>query len=155
MVEKAVEVLKSASRAVGQPDGYILNRLGMYYDELGDLNRMELHYAEAARWSGNWGGPLFNWALHHKRRKNFPVALEKVDDDGILRQPDPHHLYFARPILRRFGPDPRRQGGRAGGLLHFPPALAVGPVGVRAGLKTRRPSLAEPTTEVGAENPRT
>jgi tetratricopeptide (TPR) repeat protein len=121
MVEKAVEVLKSASRAVGQPDGYILNRLGMYYDELGDLNRMELHYAESARWSGNWGGPLFNWALHHKRRKNFPVALEKVDE-GILRQPDsaPYYILRAR-ILEGLGQTAAAKEAALDGFRHFGP----------------------------------
>jgi len=121
MVEKAVEVLKSASRAVGQPDGYILNRLGMYYDELGDLNRMELHYAESARWSGNWGGPLFNWALHHKRRKNFSVALEKVDE-GIMRQPDsaPYYILRAR-ILEGLGQTAAAKEAALDGFRHFGP----------------------------------
>ena len=121
MVEKAVEVLKSASRAVGRPDAEILNRLGMFYDELGDLNRMEAHYAEAVRVSGSWAGPLFNWSLHHKRRRNFPVALEKVDE-GILRQPDvaPYYILRAR-ILEGMGQTAAAKEAAQEGFRHFPP----------------------------------
>jgi tetratricopeptide (TPR) repeat protein len=121
MIEKAVEVLKSASRAIGRPDAEILNRLGMFYDELGDLNRMEAHYAEAARVSDRWAGPLFNWALHHKNRSNFPVALEKVDQ-GILRQPDsgPYYILRAR-ILEGLGQIPAAKEAAEEGSRHFPP----------------------------------
>jgi molecular chaperone DnaK len=127
MIEKAVEVLKSASRAVGRPDAYILNRLAMYYDELGDLNRMESHYAEAARVSGDWAGPLFNWALHHKRRRNFSVALEKVDE-GILRQPDsaPYYIMRAR-ILEGLGHKTAAKEAAEEGFHHFPPAETQSP----------------------------
>ena len=121
MLEKAVEVLKSASRAVGRPDAEILNRLGMFYDELGDLNRMEAHYAEGARVSGNWGGPLFNWALHHKRRRNFSVALEKVDE-GIVREPDsaPYYILRAR-ILEGLGQTTAAKEAAQEGFRRFPP----------------------------------
>ena len=121
MLEKAVEVLKGASRAVGRPDAEILNRLGMFYDELGDLNRMEAHYAEGARVSGNWGGPLFNWALHHKRRRNFSVALEKVDE-GIVREPDsaPYYILRAR-ILEGLGQTAAAKEAAQEGFRRFPP----------------------------------
>ncbi len=121
MLEKAVEVLKGASRAVGHPDAEILNRLGMFYDELGDLNRMEAHYAEGARVSGNWGGPLFNWALHHKRRRNFSVALEKVDE-GIVREPDsaPYYILRAR-ILEGLGQTAAAKEAAQEGFRRFPP----------------------------------
>ena len=94
----------------------------MLYDELGDLNRMEAHYAEAARVSGNWAGPLFNWALHHKRRRNFPIALEKVDE-GILRQPDaaPYYILRAR-ILEGLGQMAAAKEAAQEGIGHFPPA---------------------------------
>lgn len=119
MLEKAVDVLKGASRAVGRPDAEILNRLGMFYDEIGDLNQMEAHYTEAARVSGNWAGPLFNWALHHKRRRNFPVALEKVDE-GILRQPDsgPYYILRAR-ILEGLGQTAAAKEAAQEGFQHF------------------------------------
>ena len=121
MLEKAVEVLKNASRAVGRPDAEILNRLGMFYDELGDLNRMEAHYAEGARVSGNWGGPLFNWALHHKRRRNFSVALEKVDE-GIVREPDsaPYYILRAR-ILEGLDQTTAAKEAAQEGFRRFPP----------------------------------
>jgi molecular chaperone DnaK (HSP70) len=120
MVEKACEVLKGASRAVGRPDPEILNRLGMFYDEIGDFNRMESHYAEAARFSGDWAGPLFNWALHCKRRRDFPKALEKIDE-GILRQPDsgPYYALRAR-ILEGMGQSDAAKEAAAEAITHFP-----------------------------------
>ena len=121
MVEKACEVLKTASRAVGRPDPSILNRQGMYYDEIGDYNRMESHYAEAARVSGDWAGPLFNWALHCKRHRNYAKALEKIDE-GILREPDsgPYYALRAR-ILELLGqPDAAKEAAEEA-MTHFLP----------------------------------
>jgi tetratricopeptide (TPR) repeat protein len=127
MVEKACEVLKSASRAVGRPDAYILNLLGTYYDEMGDLNRMEAHYAEAARVSGNWAGPLFNWALHLWRRRNFALALEKVDE-GILRETDSGPYYILRAkILEGLGQSPAAKEAAQQGIGHFPPPTDQSP----------------------------
>jgi molecular chaperone DnaK len=121
MVEKACEVLKTASRAVGRPDAWILNRQGMYYDEIGDYNRMESHYAEAARVSGNWAGPLFNWALHCKRHRNFTKALEKIDE-GILREPDsgPYYALRAR-ILEGLGQPAAAKEAAEEAMTHFAP----------------------------------
>lgn len=120
MVEKGCEVLKGASRAVGRPDAEILNRLGMFYDEIGDYNRMESHYSEAARVSGDWAGPLFNWALHCKRRGDFAKGLEKIDE-GILRQPDsgPYYALRAR-ILEGLGQAVAAKQAAEEALTHFP-----------------------------------
>lgn len=122
MTEKACEVLKMASRAVGRPDAWILNRQGMYYDEIGDYNRMESHYAEAARVSGNWAGPLFNWALHCKRHRDFAKALEKIDE-GILREPDsgPYYALRAR-ILEGLGQPAAAKEAAEEAITHFAPA---------------------------------
>jgi molecular chaperone DnaK (HSP70) len=127
MTEKAVDILKGASRAVGSPDAEILNRLAMFYDEIGDLNRMEAHYAEAARVSGKWAGPLFNWALHLFRRRNFALALEKVDE-GILREPDsgPYYILRAR-ILDGMGQSVAAKEAAQQGIGHFPPLSAQSP----------------------------
>lgn len=124
MVEKACEVLKSASRAVGRPDPWILNRQGMYYDEIGDFNRMESHYAEAARVSGDWAGPLFNWALHCKRRRDFTKALEKIDE-GILREPGsgPYYALRAR-ILEGLGQAAAAKQAAEEAMTHFAPVVA-------------------------------
>jgi len=120
MLEKACEVLRGAARAVGRPDAGILNRLAMYYDENGDYNRMERHYAEAARVSENWGGPLFNWALHLKRHRNFPAALEKIDE-AILREPNsaPYCILRAR-ILQGMGQDTAAKEAAEEGMKQFP-----------------------------------
>ncbi len=121
MIEKATEVLKSAARAVGSPDVEILNRLAMFYDEIGDLNRMEAHYAAAAAAPSSWNGPHFNWALHHRRRRNFKVALEKVDE-ALLRAPDEGPCYILRArILDALGQAHAAREAAEEGLRHFPP----------------------------------
>jgi hypothetical protein len=88
---------------------------------------MEAHYAEGARVSGNWGGPLFNWSLHHKRRRNFSVALEKVDE-GIVREPEsaPYYILRAR-ILEGLGQTAAGKEAAQEGFRRFPPVEAQSP----------------------------
>jgi hypothetical protein len=59
--------------------------------------------------------------LHHKRRRNFPVALQKVDE-GILRQPDagPYYVLRAR-ILEALGENSAAKEAAHEGLRLFPP----------------------------------
>lgn len=127
MVEKACEVLKAAARAIGRPDAGILIRQGMYYDEIGDFNRMESHYAEAVRVSPDWAGPLFSWALHYRRQRNFPKALEKIDE-GILCQPDSGPCYALRArILGGLGQTSAAKEAAEEAITHFPPISDQGP----------------------------
>jgi len=120
MPEKACEVLKMASRAMGEPDPYILNRMGMIYDSIGDYNRMEAHYGEAARVSGDWAGPLFNWALHLMNHKRFDDALQRVDE-GILKEPQSGPFYILRAnILQKMDQTTAAKDTAREGLRLFP-----------------------------------
>lgn len=102
MYEKAVEILKSATVALKQADFDILNLQGIIFEELGDFNRMEACYREAAKLTRS-GTPWFNWALHCHRQKRYSDALEKVDE-GCIREPNssPYHSLRAR-ILKSLG----------------------------------------------------
>jgi molecular chaperone DnaK len=86
MLEKAAEVLKSASRIVGQADAEILNLQGINYEQMGDYNRMEACYMASSKCSSG-GSSLFNWALHCYRLKRYEDALQKADE-AIVREPE-------------------------------------------------------------------
>lgn len=102
MYEKAVEILKSATVALKQADVDILNLQGIIFEELGDFNRMEACYREAAKLTRG-GTPWFNWALHCHRQKRYDTALEKIDE-GSIREPtsSPYHSLRAQ-ILKSMG----------------------------------------------------
>lgn len=75
--EKGIEFMQRAMRASGGPDADILNKLASYYAQVGDVEREEKCYREAAAvspWSGTW----FNLALALKRRGRFTDAADAI-----------------------------------------------------------------------------
>ena len=96
-LEKAVVILRSLQAKLVAPDPWVLNRIAMYYDEMGDYNRMEKHYRQAALVSRGWAGPLFNLALHFRRKKRMEAALDTIDE-AIAKQYEvaPHHVLRGR-----------------------------------------------------------
>ncbi|HEY7300503.1 MAG TPA: Hsp70 family protein [Xanthobacteraceae bacterium] len=76
-IEKAISYLQQALRWKNQPDPDILNLLGIYYGELGDIEKQEKCYRESFRVS-NSPAALFNLALSQKRRRQFADALESI-----------------------------------------------------------------------------
>ena len=76
--EKAVEFLQRAIRAKNKPDAELLNRLAGYYGILGDDEREEKIYREAAL-ASSWSGPWFNLSLAFKRRGQFKQAAHAVE----------------------------------------------------------------------------
>ena len=60
--EKAMDIWKSLLARRGGDPG-ILNRMGILAGEMGDLERQEKFYREAAAAERSWGIPLFNLAL--------------------------------------------------------------------------------------------
>jgi molecular chaperone DnaK (HSP70) len=78
-LDKALEFLSRALRMKNRPDGYILNLMGIYHGERGDLARQERFYREAAAASPSDGVALFNLALS-KRKQG------KLDDAKVVLQ---------------------------------------------------------------------
>jgi tetratricopeptide (TPR) repeat protein len=76
--EKALDYLKRALAGKGEPDAGILNRMGMVAGELGDHEREEKFYREAAAVS-SWSGPWFNLALMQERSGRIDEAIEAVE----------------------------------------------------------------------------
>lgn len=78
-LEKAISYLKRSLQMRNRPDVYTLNLLGIYHGELGDNEREEKFYREAASCSGD-GTPLFNLALAQQRRKQFHEAFKTIEE---------------------------------------------------------------------------
>ncbi|OQX10206.1 MAG: hypothetical protein BWK80_45950, partial [Desulfobacteraceae bacterium IS3] len=76
--EKAIDYLRTLLLAKNRPDPYILNLMGIYAGEIGDLEKEEKYYREAAN-ASSWAIPLFNLALSKKRQKQINQAVELID----------------------------------------------------------------------------
>ena len=107
--ERAIDLLASLLLRSG-PDLNILNRMGIISGEMGDTERQEKYYREAARIS-NSGIPLFNLALaqHHQGKRE---AAMKTIDQAIARDHDPPYL-----VLKALIADAMEQSGLRDALL--------------------------------------
>jgi tetratricopeptide (TPR) repeat protein len=76
--EKALEYLSGVLRVKNKPDAEVLNKMAIYCGEMGDHDREEKLYREAAV-ASSWVGPWFNLALLQKSRKKYAEALESVN----------------------------------------------------------------------------
>lgn len=86
--ERALSLLAGLLKA--GPDLNILNRMGIICGELGDFERQERFYREAAKISTS-GVPLFNLALSQKQQGKLQAAMTTIDE-AIARDPDPPYL---------------------------------------------------------------
>lgn len=93
--EKAIDFLKRALRAKNKPDVSILNKIGILYGDIGDYDKEEKFYREAASVS-SWKGSLFNLALSQKQRGKNIEAIETLQ--GVLSQ-NPEGPYFVLRAL--------------------------------------------------------
>jgi tetratricopeptide (TPR) repeat protein len=81
--EKAIEYLQRVLRTKNRPDADILNKIGIYYGELGDFQRQEKYYREAAQ-ASTCGVPWFNLSLAQEKQGRHAEAMESIDK--ALRQ---------------------------------------------------------------------
>lgn len=87
--EKAIEYLSTVLRVKNAPDAYVLNKIAIYYGNLGDYEREEKFYREAAR-ASSWTGPWFNLALLQQRRKKYREAMESVNKSLVSESEVPY-----------------------------------------------------------------
>jgi molecular chaperone DnaK len=78
--ERAFAQLKKVLQGMNRPDAGILNKMAMLAVEIGDHERAEKLYREAAAAEPGWGGPLFNLALLLERRGDLGGAMEAVEE---------------------------------------------------------------------------
>jgi tetratricopeptide (TPR) repeat protein len=115
--EKAVDLLKRALRAKNRPDAYILNLMGLYYDELRDYEKAAKHYREAAR-AGSWGGPWFNLALSQNKQGKYLEALKSVDK-AIEREREAPYLVLRAMLAEALERTDERESNLSEGLNLF------------------------------------
>ena len=121
--EKAIDFLKRAIRAKNTPDVNLLNRLAGYYEMVGDWDREEKVYREAANvspWSGTW----FNLALALKRRGKLVEAAEAVARAiGMDRRPP--YLVLAALIAESEGDAARGRELLSEAMVSFGPVRGL------------------------------
>ena len=74
--EKALEVLKQLLAKADRPDAWIINRMAMLVDNIGDGQEAGRLYEAAARANEDWHVPLFNLALKLRREQDAESAAE-------------------------------------------------------------------------------
>ena len=107
--ERALGLLANLLKA--GPDLNILNRMGIICGNLGDYDRQERFYREAAKISES-GVPLFNLALSKKLQGKIQEAI-KIINEAIARYPDPPYL-----VLKAMLADGLKQLEQRDGLLN-------------------------------------
>jgi molecular chaperone DnaK (HSP70) len=119
--ERALDCLHKALRKRGEPSASILNRMGMLCGELGDEERQEKLYREAAAVNTAWGGPLFNLALAQHRRKQDAEALVSIDA-AIERERDAPYFVLRAMICEALGDATERERSLESAAAAFGPA---------------------------------
>lgn len=94
--EKAVDYLKKALQGKNGVDASILNKLAIYFGEMGDYDREEKFYREAAAASPSWSTPWFNLALAQKKRKRYSEAIESLEKAFSIRHEGPYLVLAAQ-----------------------------------------------------------
>ncbi len=99
--EKALQYLSGVLQIKNKPDAEILNKMAIYCGEMGDYERQEKLYREAAN-ASSWVGPWFNLALLQKNRKKYKEALESINK-AIEKDSKPPQLVLRAQIYEATG----------------------------------------------------
>ena len=94
--EQALDLLANLNRA--RPDAAVLNRMALICRELGDFEREEKLFVEAARIAPSWGAPLFNLAVAQRQQGRLHDA-ERTIERVIVRRPDGASLVLKALIV--------------------------------------------------------
>ena len=96
--DESLSILSTLNR--GTPDAWIVHRMGLIAARLGDDERAEKFYREAARLPSHWNGPLFNLTLLLERQGRSAEAVEIVDA-AIAREVDPPSLILKARLAKK------------------------------------------------------
>jgi len=94
--EKAVEYLGSVLRSRNAPDAWLLNKMAIYYGEMGDFEREEKFYREAAA-ASSWAGPWFNLARSQYQR-GLHAQAAAILDKVLLKEREAPYLVLRAQI---------------------------------------------------------
>ncbi len=102
--EKALGLMSSALSKKG-PDLNILNYMGICCKNLGDDERAEKLYREAASVAPRSSTPLFNLALMQFRQGQYEQGLSTLDE-AIARNPEPAYYVLRAEMLEKLARAP-------------------------------------------------
>lgn len=77
--DKAIGLVRGLLRQANRPVAWLLNRQAIYEDARGNQPAAIRCYEEAGNASTKWGGPLFNLALLHEKKRDYDSALRAVE----------------------------------------------------------------------------
>lgn len=92
--EKALAILKRVLKAKNGRDAGTLNRMGILCGSMGDYERQEKFYLEAARVS-QWSGSLFNLALAQREHGETQKAKESLESAIEREKSAPYYVLRA------------------------------------------------------------
>lgn len=99
--EKALAFYRRALVRTGVPAAFLLNRMAFCARDLGDRERAEKLFGEAARVE-TWSGTFFNWALARLRWGDAAGALELVER-AIALEDEPAYRVLQARLLYQLG----------------------------------------------------
>ena len=102
--DKAIGLVRALLRQANRPVAWLLNRQAMYEDARGNQPAAIRGYEEAAKASSKWGGPLFNLALLHERKRDYDAALRAVER-AIQAEDAPAYLALKLRIRKHIHAD--------------------------------------------------
>lgn len=94
--EKAIDYLKRALQGKQGTDAGLLNKIAIYFGEIGDFEREEKFYREAAMASPHWSTPWFNLALAQKKRKRYDEASQSLEKALAMKREAPYLVLAAQ-----------------------------------------------------------
>ena len=123
--ERAFAQLKKVLKGLNRPDANIINKMALLAGEMGDAEREERLYREAADAAPGWGGSWFNLALSQKRRDKLTDALESVGK-ALQREQLPPYLVLRAMIEGSLGRSAERDASLSKALAGFAPVSQLG-----------------------------
>jgi tetratricopeptide (TPR) repeat protein len=121
--EKAVEYLGRVLRSRNAPDAWLLHRMAMYYGEMGDFEREEKCYREAAAVS-SWSETWFNLA-HSQQKQGLHTQAAATLDNALLKARKAPYLVLKAQIHRSLGDQQQQQKALQEALQGFGAVVAL------------------------------
>ena len=106
--EKALANYSRSLQVAGEPSATVLNKMALCAREIGDRERAEQFYEEAARVE-EWDGTFFNWALAKEAWGDVAAAQELVER-ALALENDPAYLVLQARLFQRVANSAARDG---------------------------------------------
>ncbi|MDA8429915.1 MAG: Hsp70 family protein [Geobacteraceae bacterium] len=101
--EKAISRLSELQRKRCEPDAVIINRMGLYWGNLGNREKEEYYYREASKIDPSWNIPWFNLAHAFKNHKRLDEAKSAIEKAIALKPESAPSYVLQGQIVRDMG----------------------------------------------------